>query len=160
MEIVLHGALPNIKITLQSENCSELRELLFNLDTMSRQVGYLTINDIFNRSGHIGPICYAYSKLGWDGPTCFGNGPLGEKKSLYKDVKVFYYNCAPTIKLDDHSESPEFKAALPKAAKDAKIQKAYNVLTEAYINADSETDIEDLCDAMEEAIGYLGEVLE
>ena len=52
----------------------------------------------------------------------------------------------------------EFKEALPKSAKDAKIQKAYNVLTREYFRKEG-TD-EDLVHAVEEALGYLGEVLE
>ena len=52
----------------------------------------------------------------------------------------------------------KFKPALPKSAKDAKIQKAYNVLTKAFCRYDS--DEGDLADAMGEAIRTLGEVLE
>ena len=59
---------------------------------------------------------------------------------------------------DDGENKIQFKAALPKAAKDAKIQKAYNVLTKAYCN--SNATMPELECAMEEAIGYLGEVLE
>ena len=62
------------------------------------------------------------------------------------------------VELRLKSETPEFKSALPKAAKDAKIQKAYNVLTKALFNKYFDED--DLASAMEEAIGYLGEVLE
>ena len=55
-------------------------------------------------------------------------------------------------------EEIKFKPALSKADKDAKIQKAYNVLTKALFRKD--TDEDDLAEAMEEAIRYLGEVLE
>lgn len=57
----------------------------------------------------------------------------------------------------DGDDKPKFKEALPKAAKDAKIQKAYNVLTKAYCN--SNATMPELECAMEEAIGYLAEVL-
>ena len=63
----------------------------------------------------------------------------------------------PVLTFQFHTNSL-FKAALPKAAKDAKIQKAYNILTKAVLDKDAET--YDLVVAMEEAIGYLGEVLE
>lgn len=156
MEIITYGAQPNIKITLQSENYSELRNLLFDLDAMSRRVGYLTINDIFNRTGHIASTCYVYSTLGWNGHTCFGNGPIGEKQQVYDGKTVYYYNCIPTD--DIETGDIQFKPALPKADKDAKIQKAYNVLTKAYCRYDTNED--DLVDAMGEAIRTLGEVLE
>lgn len=52
----------------------------------------------------------------------------------------------------------KFKEALPKASKDAKIQKVYNVLTKIYCKHGAT--MRDIGAAMEEAIGYLGEVLE
>ena len=64
----------------------------------------------------------------------------------------------PRPYLIDSDDTPNFKPALPKSAKDAKIQKAYNVLTKAYCRYDTNED--DFVDAMGEAIRYLGEVLE
>lgn len=158
MEIVSYGCQPKIQIIIQSENYSELRDSLFKLDQLSRRKGYLTIRDIYITVDVACPAI-AYSHLGWYGHTCFGNGPIGEKKRLCDDVTVFYYNLAPSIDLNEDEEiTPDFKPALPKSAKDAKIQKAYNVLTRAYLRYD--TDEDDLAEAMEEAIGYLGEVLE
>ena len=157
MEIITYGCQPNIKITLQSKSYSELRKLLFTLDSLSRDMGYLTINDIFNLTGHITPICYVYSRLGWHGCTCFGNGPIGEKKSPYDGTTVYYYNCDPTVDLDDVVKI-EFKSAITKASKDDKIQKAYNALTRVYCK--DEADDSEIAYALQEAIGYLGEVLE
>ena len=69
--------------------------------------------------------------------------------------------CDRTVKsvcLKEGKIEIHFKPALSKAAKDEKIQKAYNVLTRAYCNKD--VDMTGLAEAMEEAIGYLGEALE
>ena len=63
-----------------------------------------------------------------------------------------------TILFTNDKIEVEFKPALPKAAKDAKIQKAYNVLTKTLLDKDADT--YDLENAMHDAIGYLGEVLE
>jgi hypothetical protein len=63
-----------------------------------------------------------------------------------------------TVRFTEGEIEIDFKPALTKTAKDAKIQKAYNVLTKAYCNPDVK--MADLAEAMEEAIGYLGEVLE
>lgn len=65
---------------------------------------------------------------------------------------------AKTVKLTESEIEIQFKPALSKADKDAKIQKAYNVLTKAFCKKDGE--FEDFIDATAEAIGYLGEVLE
>ena len=78
--------------------------------------------------------------------------PLGDYEDLY-----FHHNepvSGDKVTIQLKGETPKFKEALPKAAKDAKIQKAYNVLTKAYCNT-SATMSELEC-AMEEAIGYLG----
>lgn len=63
-----------------------------------------------------------------------------------------------TVKLTEGEIEIQFKPALPKSAKNAKIQKAYNVLTRAYCN--SGVTMIELNLAVEEAIRYLGEVLE
>ena len=62
------------------------------------------------------------------------------------------------VKLTESEIEIEFKAALPRAAKDDKIEKAYIALTKAYCKKD--VDRSELTWAVEEAIGYLGEVLE
>lgn len=71
---------------------------------------------------------------------------------------MFCDKCVKNVTINSNEIEIQFKPALSKSAKDDKIQKAYNVLTKAFCRYDS--DECDLADAMEEAIGYLGEVLE
>ena len=179
MEIISYGCYPNIKISVYSESYSELRQSLFDLDASIKQKRYLTVSDVFKKFGHIAQTSQYSTHMGWYADQCFGNGPIGEKKRIENDKKVFYYNFPDPIDfLKDepvvhhtivyHTNAPapgsnckiqlKFKPALTKAAKDDKIQKAYNVLTKEYCRKEG-TD-EDLVYAVEEAIGYLGEVLE
>lgn len=139
----------------------EAERVLYSLKELIVTYGFASVADLKDLSGYI-PVS-SDNRYGWFDEKSMEVRPVNRYVSGYgyfltlpKPVPLFTEDRV-LIRLKD-SETPEFKSALPKAAKDDKIQKAYNVLTKALFNKDFDED--DLASAMEEAIGYLGEVLE
>lgn len=164
MEIIIYGNELSPNITLVCRSMDVINDVTKQLNDLIRTYGQATIFDLYNVCGldvpkHVSERC---GFLGWV------KFPLYHSYGYTANGR---YTCSfskPVVILTGHSNVPgagshgkvqlKLKEALPKSGKDAKIQKAYNVLTKAYCRYDTNED--DLADAMGEAIRTLGEVLE
>lgn len=156
MKICLCGSQPNLILYVYSSSLKELREKVNQLKDVINFYGSASINDMYDICGLPNPSS-AYDHIGWNYHDiqksfmpimrCCGCDNSG----VYEE----YCFSLPTTR---ENQDLKFKPALPKSAKDAKIQKAYNVLSREYFRKEG-TD-EDLVYAVEEALGYLAEVLE
>ena len=160
MEIITFGSRPKIHITLQSQSFKELNNALLDLDRELRRKGYLTIEDLYRVTlDRACPNPSSFLNIGWYDDIRFSHGRIVQNRSLHNDCVFYRCECPTTVDLMEDSEIRiKFKPALPIAAKDEKIQKAYNALTKEYCNSGGT--MADLEHAVEKAIGYLGEVLE
>lgn len=133
-----------------SNSRSDLREVRKALNRIIALYGCANIDDLYDLCGIRAESTKVTRNTGW----------VASRANSYVfqyDPNNSEYSLTLPRAIQLAFDVPEFKEALPKASKDAKIQKAYNALTKAYCK---ESTVEDLYTAMEEAIGYLGEVLE
>lgn len=157
MKICLCGSQPNLILYIYSSSLKELRERVEQLKDVITFYGSASINDMYDICGLPRPSI-AYEHIGWDYHDiqktftpiirCCGYG----KSGIYEE-----YSCS--LPVTRENQDLKFKPALSKSAKDAKIQKAYNVLTKSLFTYNG-NDEGGLIEAMEEAVGYLAEVVE
>lgn len=164
MEIRIYGNELSPNITLICRSMDVINDVIRQLNNLIRTYGQATIFDLYAVCGldvpkHVSERC---GFLGWvDVPFYHSYGYTANGRytcSLPKAVVILTgHSNVPGADSQDKVKI-QLKEALPKSAKDAKIQKAYNVLTKAYCRYDTNED--DLAYAMGEAIRTLGEVLE
>ena len=164
MEVRIYGNELSPNVTLVCRSIVVINDVINQLNALIRTYGQATIFDLYDVCGldvpkHVSERC---AFLGWVNVQLYHSyGYTGNGRytcSLPKAVVILTGHSNVQGAASDGKVQLKFKEALPKSAKDAKIQKAYNVLTKAYCRYDTNED--DLVDAMGEAIRTLGEVLE
>lgn len=159
----------NNHFVVESTNKRSVVNVAKELNYLIDVYGCASVADLYDICRYEDNGSYSHTKQGWHTriPANCISARLNSYDSSYEvwqlSLPVTLYGDAIPIGSYGWSKAlidnaPKFKPALSKSAKDAKIQKAYNVLTKAYCRYDTNED--DLVDAMGEAIRTLGEVLE
>ena len=155
MEIIIHGSQPKLTVQLRASSTAEMRDVIDQLKKTINFYGSASIADLYDICG-LPCSTMAYNHIGWNYKD-INFIPITYSPGYYKWSGFSLKYCC-TLPTTRENQDLCFKPAITKASKDDKIQKAYNVLTKAYCNEYSLGS--DLHEALQEAIGYLGEVLE